>query len=129
MRKRLAYSFAMASAFIFGTVSPSFAGDECSKSMAQLPLKVAGCGISTVLGVPLGTFKDSVKGGQAGAKYVAKTLGNEDGDLHMLVGYVVGAPTGAAVGGAIGSVDGLVHGFKTGYDKPFSKESFTFKDE
>ena len=129
MRKRLACSLAMASAFIFTSIAPSFAGDEYCKGICGFPLRLAGCGISTVLGVPLGSFKDSVKGGQAAAKYVAKTLGNEDGDLHMLVGYVVGAPAGATFGAAVGSVDGLVHGFKTGYDKPFSSDSFTYKDE
>jgi hypothetical protein len=129
MRKTLTSSLILASAFISAMAAPTFAGDSTFNSAVEFPVKLAGCGVGSVVGVPLGSFKDSVKGGQAAAKYVAKTLGNEDGDGHMLVGYVVGAPFGAVYGAAYGSVDGLVHGFKTGYDKPFSKDAFTFKDE
>ena len=129
MLNRLACSFIVASAFIGVIGIPSFAGDDTVRSVVQFPVRATGCGLSTVLGAPLGATRDSVRGGQAAAKFVAKTLGNEDGDMHMLVGYAAGGPFGVIGGATCGSVKGLVHGFKTGYDKPFSKDSFTFKEE
>jgi len=128
MQKKLAFSFALTSALLGALVTPTLAAEEL-RSAAHFPVKLAGCGLGTVLGVPLGSAKDSVKGGQSAAKYVARTLGNEDGDFQMLAGYLVGAPFGVVGGAAYVSVDGMVHGFKTGYDRPFSKDAFTFKDE
>ncbi len=62
-------------------------------------------------------------------KYVAKATGNEDGTSHLIVGSVVGGPFGAVGGAAYGCVTGVIHGAKTGYNHPFSKESFTFKED
>jgi hypothetical protein len=81
------------------------------------------------VGVPLGAFKDSVKGGIAATKFVATSLGNADGEIQQIIGLTVGAPFGAIGGGAFGTVDGAVHGVKAGYGSPFGKDSFTFKDE
>ncbi len=129
MLKKLASSFILASAIVGATVAPSLADDDTFKNVVFFKFKVLGCAVGSILGVPLGAFKDGVKGGQKATSLVAKTLGNEDGDWQTVVGLAVGAPFGAVGGAAYGSVDGLVHGFKSGYEKPFSASTFTYKDE
>lgn len=129
MRNKLAYSFVLASAVVGTMSAPSYADDDTFKTIVELPLKVAGSGVSTVLGVPLGAVKDGVKGSMKSTKWVAGKLGNEDGNVQVFFGSILGGPVGAVGGGAYGVFDGGWHGMKTGFEKPFSKESFTFKDE
>jgi hypothetical protein len=128
MQKKLVANILMASAIIGGSALPCFAGME-TDDIATFPIKLVGSGISTVLGAPLGATKGSVEGSIKTTKYAAKTMGNEDGTVHLIVGSVVAGPFGAVGGAAYGCVTGLIHGAKTGYNHPFSKESFTFKDE
>jgi len=70
-----------------------------------------------------------VQGGIKTTKYVARAIGHEDGEVALIIGSVVGGPFGAVGGAAYGSVVGVVHGAKTGYNHPFSKESFTLKED
>lgn len=131
MLNKLASSFILASALVGTIVAPSFAGDDEStfQSIVNIPVRVVGAGVGGTVGVPLGAVKDGVKGWMKASKAVAGGLGNEDGSFQQIVGCSVGGPFGAVGGSAFGCFDGLVHGVKTGYEKPFTKEAFTFKDE
>ena len=129
MLKKLASSFILASAVVGTMSAPSYAGDDTFQTICLLPVRAAGSGIGTVIGVPLGAVKDGVKGSMKSTKWVAGKLGNEDGNVQVFFGSILGGPVGAVGAGAYGVFDGGWHGMKTGFEKPFSKESFTFKDE
>lgn len=130
MLKKLASSFILASTLVGSLVLPSYAGDDDTfKSIVLIPVRVLGMGVGTTVGVPLGAVKDGVKGARQSSKWVAGKLGNEDAGVPQFFGAVIGGPVGLVGGGAYGTFDGAWHGMKTGYEKPFSKDSFTFKDE
>jgi hypothetical protein len=129
MLNKLASSFILASALVGTMMAPSFAGDDTFKSVCQFPLRVVGAGVGTVIGVPMGAFKDSAVGFGKGESWVAGKIGNEDGNFPKVIGCLIGGPVGFVGGAGYGCFDGTVHGFKSGYSKPFSKDSFTFKDE
>lgn len=129
MLNKLASSFILASALVGTLVAPSFADGDTFKNIVTFPVKVVGTGAGVVVGVPLGAFKDSVKGSIKASRAVAGKLGNEDNSGCMLFGSILGGPVGFVGGGAYGCFDGAVHGAKEGYSKPFSKDTFTFKDE
>ncbi len=130
MLKKLAPSFTLASALVCTLVAPSLAGDESTfQSIVNCPVRAVGATVGGTVGVPLGALKDSVKWYMKASKSVAGSLGNEDGSFQTMTGMIVGGPFGAVGGAAFGCFDGAVHGVKTGYEKPFTKEAFTFKDE
>jgi hypothetical protein len=130
MLNKLAPSFILASALVGTMMAPSFAGDDKFESICQFPLRVVGAGVGTIVGVPMGAFKDSVKGFLSGESFVAGKLGNEDGNANKVIGCLIGGPVGFVGGAGFGAgFDGPVHGLKSGYSKPFSKDAFTFKDE
>jgi hypothetical protein len=130
MIKKLASSLMLASVLVGSLVAPSYADDETTfQKIVFLPVRLVGSGTGTVLGVPLGVAKDGIKGYRKSSKWVANKLGNEDGDGQNIVGMIVGGPFGALGGSIYGVPDGAWHGMKSGFDKPFSKDSFTFKDE
>jgi hypothetical protein len=133
--KKLATSFMLASALVGATTLPSFAqtatasGDDTFQNIVFFPVRVVGSMTGLVVGVPLGAVKDGVKGAQMSTKWVAGKLGNEDGVYQQWAGAILGGPFGIAGGAAYGTFDGGYHGLVTGYEKPFSKDAFTFKDE
>lgn len=130
MLNKLAGSFILASALVGSLVAPCFAADDDTfKSIVLIPVRVLGSGVGTGLGMPLGAVKDGVKGAGKSSKWVAGKLGNEDAGVPQFFGAIIGGPVGMLGGGAYGVFDGGWHGMKTGYEKPFSKDSFTFKDE
>jgi hypothetical protein len=129
MFKKLATSFMLASALVGAMVAPAFADDSTFQQICLFPVRVAGSATSTVVGVPEGAVKDGVKGAMMSTKWVAGKLGDENGTYQNWFGAVLGGPFGLLGGGAYGVFDGAWHGMKTGYEKPFSKEAFTFKDE
>ncbi len=138
MRNKLASSLLLALALVGTLVAPSFAASKAStssddndtfKSVCMFPWKVAGSGVSTVIGVPEGATKDGTRGAIMATKWIAGKLGNEDGPYQLWVGGLVGGPFGALGGATYGCFDGAWHGLKSGYQEPFSKDSFTFKDE
>ena len=129
MLNKLASSFILASALVGTLVLPSYADDDTFKNIVTFPIRVVGSGVGMVAGVPLGAFKDSVKGSIKASKAVAGKVGNEDNSGCMLLGGLIGGPVGFLGGGAYGCFDGAVHGAKEGYSKPFSKDTWTFKDE
>jgi hypothetical protein len=129
MLNKLASSFILASALVATVVLPSNADDDKFKSICFFPVRVVGSGVGMVLGCPLGAVKDGVKGFGQGEGWVAGKLGNEDSSGPRFFGSVIGGPVGFLGGATYGTFDGTVHGAKTGYKEPFSKDSFTFKDE
>jgi len=108
-------------------VAPSYADDDTFKTVCLFPVRVLGSGVGTVVGVPLGAVKDGTKGAIMSTKWVAGKLGNEDGMYQQWTGALVGGPFGVVGGAAYGCFDGGWHGMKTGFEKPFSKEAFTFQ--
>lgn len=129
MVKKVASSLVLAVALAGSIVAPSYADDSTFQQIVQFPVKVLGSAVSTVIGVPEGAVKDGVKGAQMSTKWVAGKLGDEDGKGQTFFGAVLGGPVGLVGGAAYGCFDGGWHGMKTGFEKPFTKESFTFKDE
>lgn len=129
MHKKIASSFVLAMALMGTVVAPSYADDDTFQQIVQFPVKVLGSAASTVVGMPEGAVKDGVKGWQMATKWVAGKLGDEDGKGQTFFGWILGGPVGLVGGGAYGVFDGGWHGMKTGFEKPFTKESFTFKDE
>ncbi len=129
MRKKIASSLMIAMAIAGTCVAPSYADDDTFKSIVLIPWKVAGSMVSTVIGVPEGATKDGTRGAIMATKWVAGKLGDEDGMYQQWAGGIVAGPFGALGGATYGCFDGAWHGCKTGYEKPFSKDSFTFKDE
>lgn len=135
MFNKLATSLLLASALI-GAISPSFAAtsnanssDDTFQNIVYFPVRVVGSAVGLVVGVPEGAVKDGVKGAQLSTKWVAGKLGDENGKYQQVAGAVLGAPFGIVGGAAYGTFDGGWHGVSTGYEKPFSQEAFTFKDE
>lgn len=135
MFKKLATSLMLASALI-GAVSPAFAAtsnanasDDMFQSIVFFPVRVVGSTVGFLVGIPEGAVKDGVKGAQLSTKWVAGKLGDENGTYQQWAGAILGAPFGIIGGGAYGTFDGGWHGIVTGYEKPFSKDAFTFKEE
>ncbi|MBN9394588.1 MAG: hypothetical protein J0H83_05035 [Candidatus Melainabacteria bacterium] len=85
--------------------------------------------MGSVVGVPLGVVRDGNRGAIKSTQWVAGKLGNEDGMYQQWTGAIVGAPFGIVGGAAYGMFDGCWHGMKTGFEKPFSKDAFTFKED
>jgi hypothetical protein len=138
MFKKLATSFLLASALIGAIVSPSFAanaktsatsGDDTFQNIVFFPVRVVGSTVGFLVGIPEGAVKDGTKGARLSTKWVAGKLGNEDGVYQQWAGAIVGAPFGIVGGATYGTFDGGWHGVQTGYEKPFSKDAFTFKEE
>jgi hypothetical protein len=135
MFKKLATISLLASALI-SAVSPAIAAtsntnasDDTFQSIVFFPVRVVGSTVGFFVGVPEGAVKDGVKGAQLSTKWVAGKLGNESGTYEQWAGAILGAPFGIVGGAAYGTFDGGWHGICTGYEKPFSKEAFTFKEE
>ncbi|HEY9785002.1 MAG TPA: hypothetical protein V6D17_06325 [Candidatus Obscuribacterales bacterium] len=130
MFKKLASSFMLASVLVGTMVAPSFADDETTfQKIVFLPVRMVGSGVGTIVGVPLGMVKDGNRGAIKSTQWVAGKLGKEDDPTSQFFGAILGAPFGIAGGAAYGVFDGGWHGMKTGFEKPFSKDAFTFKDE
>ncbi len=129
MVKKFASYIAVVATVIGSSVLPSLADDSTAYKIKCFPYKVVGSSLSTVAGLPLGFTKGAVEGSMKTTKIVANKLGDEDGGWQLLAGSVVGGPFGVVGGAAYGSVAGVIHGAKTGYEKPFSMDSFRFKED
>ncbi len=126
MVKKFASYIAVA-ATVIGSCLPALATD--AGDVMAFPFKVVGSSLSTVAGAPLGMTKGGVQGGMKATKYVADKMGDKECPVKTTIAAVVGGPFGVVGGAAVGTVKGVVHGAKTGYDKPFSMESFQWKDD
>ena len=129
MHKKLASSFILAATLVGTLVAPSFADGDTFQSICYFPVRLVGSTCSTIIGVPEGAVKDGTKGAKMATKWVAGKLGNEDGQYQQWAGAILGGPFGIAGGATYGCFDGGWHGMKTGYSKPFTKDSFTFKED
>jgi hypothetical protein len=127
--KKIVSYVAVAATIIGSSVLPSMAGDDKVANVVGFPFKVTGSALSTVWGVPLGMTKGGVEGSMKTTKYVAGKLGDEECPCKLVAGSILGGPFGVVGGAAYGSVAGAIHGAKTGYEKPFSMESFRFKED
>ncbi len=129
MLKKIAFPLLVAATLVGTMATPSHAEDSTFATICFFPVRVLGCGVGTVVGVPLGMVKDGNRGAIKATKWVAEKLGDENGFYHQVAGGILGGPFGLVGGAAYGSFDGGWHGMKTGFEQPFSKEAFTFKDE
>lgn len=129
MVRKLATSFILASTLVGTMVAPALADEDTFQSIVFFPVRLVGAGVGTAIGIPEGAVKDGVKGAMMSTKWLAEKLGDEDGTYQTWAGAILAGPFGAAGGAVYGTFDGGWHGMKTGYEKPFSKDSFTFKDE
>src|ERR1700722_5927727 len=128
VKKFVSYA-AVAAAIIGSSMLPSLADDSKVESACAFPFKVTGAALSTVWGVPIGMTKGGVEGGMKTTKYAAGKMGNEECPLRLAACSLIAGPFGVVGGAAYGSVTGAIHGAKTGYEKPFSVESFRFKED
>lgn len=129
MVRKFATSLVLASTIVGAVVAPSFASDDTFRDIVFFPVRVVGSATGIVIGVPEGAVKDGVKGAMMATKWMADKLGDEDGTYQTWGGAILAAPFGVVGGAAYGTFDGAVHGMKAGYEKPFSKDSFTFKED
>jgi len=129
MVRKLATSLTIALTLVGTMVAPSFAGEDTFQNIVFIPVRLLGSAAGTVVGIPEGAVKDGVKGAMMATKWMAEKLGDEDGTYQTWGGALLAGPFGLVGGAAYGTFDGGWHGMKTGYEKPFSKDSFTFKDE
>jgi len=129
MVRKFATSFILASTLVGAMVAPSLAADDTFQSICFFPVRLVGSGVGSAIGVPEGVVKDGVKGALMSTKWLSNKLGDQDGTYQTWAGAIIAGPVGIVGGGAYGAFDGVWHGLKTGYEKPFSKDSFTFKEE
>jgi len=129
MLKKIAFPLLVATTLVGTLATPSFADDSTFQTICFFPVRVLGCGVGSIVGVPLGMVKDGNRGAIKATKWVAEKLGDENGKYHQVAGAIVGGPFGLVGGAAYGAFDGGWHGLETGYKQPFSKDAFTFKDE
>ncbi len=129
MLNKLASSFILASALVGTMMAPSYA-DGTFQSICLFPVKVVGAGVGTVLGVPLGAYKDCAKGFGKAEGSVAGICGNQDGQAQKVIGCVVGGPVGFIGGAAYGALLRWTDArFEEGFLGAVLKDSMTFKDE
>ncbi len=129
MLKKMMLSTVAASVILGGSYLPCFAEGDTFENICLFPVRLVGSTVGTIVGVPEGAVKDGVRGAIKSTKLVAGKLGNEDGKYQQTAAAVLAGPFGLVGGGVFGLFDGAWHGMKTGYEKPFSKDAFTFKDE
>jgi hypothetical protein len=128
MLKKIASSFILASALVGTMVAPSYADDDTFKTVCLFPVRVVGSTVGFVVGVPLGAIKDGNRGAIKSTQWMAEKVSKQDGPYAWWPG-VFAAPFGIVGGSAYGLFDGGWHGMKTGFEKPFSKDAFTFKED
>ena len=83
---------------------------------------VLGVGVGPVVGCVRGFFKGWLWGKDA----TADALGNKDGAVHQTIGFATGGVVGAAAGGVSGVLMGAYDGIKYGWDKPWTRENFSW---
>ena len=129
MLKKIASSFILASTLVGALVAPSYADDDSTfKSIVLFPAKVLGSSVGFVVGMPLGAVRDGNRGAIKATEFMSGKVSKQDGPYAWWPG-VFAAPFGIVGGSVYGVFDGGVHGVKTGFEKPFSKDAFTFKEE
>ena len=83
---------------------------------------VLGVGVGPVLGGARGF----TKGWMRGKDETAEALGNKDGAVQQVIGFATGGVLGAAAGGVSGVLMGAYDGVRYGWDKPWTKENFSW---
>ena len=78
------------------------------------------------VGPAIGGLRGLTKGWLWGKDATAEALGDKDGVPHQVIGFATGGVVGAAAGGVSGVLMGAYDGLKYGWDKPWSKENFSW---
>ena len=78
------------------------------------------------VGPVVGGARGFVKGWLWGKDATAEALGDKNGAIHQVIGFATGGVLGAAAGGVSGVLMGAYDGIKYGWDKPWSKENFSW---
>ena len=99
--------------------SAKAAGEEIAKQTTGV---VLGLGLGPVVGGVRGLLS----GWLWGKDKTAEALGNKDGVPHQVIGFATGGVVGAAAGGVSGVLMGAYDGIKYGWDKPWTKENFSW---
>lgn len=120
MKKNLLVVLLMVSILLpISTTQAKAEGDEFLKQTTGVVLGVG-------IGPAIGCLRGFVKGWLWGKDATAEALGDKDGAVHQLVGFATGGVVGAAAGGVSGVLMGAYDGLKYGWDKPWSKENFSW---
>jgi len=117
MKKKL-FVVLLAVSFLLpiGITQAQAAGGDILKQTTGV---VLGVGVGPVIGGARGFTKGWLWGKDA----TAEALGDKDGVAQQALGFATGGVVGAAAGGVLmGAYDGI----KYGWDKPWSKENFSW---
>lgn len=96
--------------------------DGGNEFLKQTTGVVLGVGVGPVIG----GLRGFTKGWLWGKDETAEALGNKDGAIHQAIGFATGGVLGAAAGGVSGVLMGAYDGVKYGWDKPWTKENFSW---
>lgn len=120
MKKNLLIVLLMVSILL--PISTTTAKAEGSEFLKQTTGVVLGVGVGPVVGGLRGLFSGWLWGKDA----TAEALGDKDGAAQQVIGFATGGVVGAAAGGVSGILMGAYDGVKYGWDKPWSKENFSW---
>ena len=120
MKKNL-FLFLLVVSFVF-----PFSTTTASANAENIAKQTTGVVLGVGLGPVVGALRGFTKGWLWGKDATAEALGNKDGLPHQAVGFATGGVVGAAAGGVSGLLMGAYDGIKYGWDKPWSKENFSW---
>ncbi len=120
MKKNLLIVLLMVSILL--PISTTTAKAEGSEFLKQTTGVVLGVGVGPAIGCVRGLLSGWLWGKDA----TAKALGDKDGAAQQVIGFATGGVVGAAAGGVSGVLMGAYDGIKYGWDKPWSKENFSW---
>src|SRR3989338_565193 len=120
MKKKL-FVVLLAVSFLLpiGITQAQAAGGDILKQTTGV---VLGVGVGPVIGGARGFTKGWLWGKDA----TAEALGDKDGVAQQALGFATGGVVGAAACGVSGVLMGAYDGIKYGWDKPWSKENFSW---
>jgi len=122
MKKNLALVLLLSFLLPLCTQNASADDNAIVKVLKQTSGVVLGVGIGPVVGGARGL----TKGWLSGTDKTADVLGDADGLVQRSVGAVTGGVVIAAAGAASGVLMGAYDGIQYGWDKPLSKENFSY---
>ena len=125
MKKKLLSMLLVASFMLSICTTTAQAKGDMENIFKQTTGVILGVGI----GPAIGGLRGFVKGWLWGKDATAEALGDKDGVPHQAIGFATGGVVGAAAGGVSGVLMGAYDGLKYGWDKPWSKENFSWAGE
>lgn len=124
MNKKL-LSMLLVASFMFSICTTGAKAAGMENVFKQVTGVVLGVGI----GPAVGGLRGFVHGWLWGKDATAEALGDKDGIPQQAVGFATGGVVGAAAGGVSGVLMGAYDGLKYGWDKPWSKQNFSWAGE